>query len=174
MSVTISKADFKDYPYVEPNLMAAPRDGRVYAQLPADESITVLTNGQFVKYDYAAGKVDFAGKGPWVMVFNEEKLYRVDKQSRSDYAMTKEDSPHGVMVPRVFGISEGDIFTTNNLADGTYTVGDLVTPAADTGTLAVDASVTAPAAGTLVAQVVKETTMPDGRRPAVKLQVLSV
>lgn len=173
MAVTIAKADFKDYPYVEPNHLSAPRDGRVYAQLPADENITVLTNGQFVKYDYAAGKVDFTGKGPWMMVFNEEKLYDERKQSHADFAMTKENSLHGVMVPRVFGMVAGDIFTTNNLADGEYTLGDLVTPATKDGILAKAASSVTPAAGTLVCQVVKETTMPDGKRKAVKLQVLS-
>ena len=170
MAVTIAKADFKDYPYVEPNHLSAPRDGRVYAQLPAAEDIDVLTNGMFVKYDYANGEVNFTGKGPWMMVFNEEKLYDERKQSHADFAMTKEDAVHGVMVPRVFGMVAGDIFTTNNLADGSYTLGDLVAPSAD-GILA--ATEEEPAAGTLVCQVVKETTMPDAKRPGVKLQVLS-
>lgn len=171
MAVTIAKADLgtDKYPYVEPNHLSAPRDGRVYAQLPAAEDIEVLANGTFVKYDYANGEVNFTGEGPWMMVFNEEKLYDERKQSHSDFAMKKEDALHGVMVPRVFGMVPGDIFTTNNLADGEYSVGDKVTPGAD-GILAAGGTV---AAGSLVCVVVKETTMPDAKTPGVKLQVLS-
>lgn len=171
MAVTIAKADLgtDKYPYVEPNHLSAPRDGRVYAQLPAAEDIEVLTNGMFVKYDYANGEVNFTGEGPWMMVFNEEKLYDERKQSHADFAMKKEEQVRGVMVPRVFGMVPGDIFTTNNLADGEYSVGDKVTPGAD-GILAAGGTV---AAGSLVCVVVKETTMPDAKTPGVKLQVLS-
>ena len=168
MAVTIAKDSVKGYRQVEPNHLSAPRDGRVYAQLPADGSINVLEQGTFVKYDYAAGKVDFTGKGPWMMVFNEEKLYDERKQNHRDYAMTKEDALHGVMVPRVFGMVAGDVFTTNNLADGSYNKGDLLAPGADNGVLA--------AGGTegngLCVEVVQETTMPDGQ-PAVKVRVIS-
>ena len=169
MAITISAASILGYRQVEPNHLSAPRDGRVYAQLPAAEDIDVLEQGTFVKYDYAEGEVNFTGKGPWMMVYNEEKLYDERKQMHRDYAMTKEDAVHGVMVPRVFGMVAGDIFTTNNLADGSYTLGDLVAPGED-GILA--ATEEEPAAGTLVCQVAKEYTLPDGQ-PAVKLQVLS-
>jgi len=171
MAVTIAKAKLgaDKYPYVEPNHLSAPRDGRVYAQLPAANDIKILTNGTFVKYDYAHGEVNFTGEGPWMMVFNEEKLYDERKQSHADFAMKKDEQVRGVMVPRVFGMVPGDIFTTNNLADGSYSVGDKVTPGAD-GILAAGGTV---AAGTLVCAVVKETTMPDGKTPGVKLQVLS-
>ena len=63
------------YGQVEPNHLSAPRDGRVYAQLPAADDITILENGMFVKYDYAAGEVNFDGDGAWMLVYNEEKLY---------------------------------------------------------------------------------------------------
>ena len=43
------------YGQVEPNHLSAQRTGQIYAQLPADSSIEVLENGQFVKYDYANG-----------------------------------------------------------------------------------------------------------------------
>ena len=167
MAVSIAKANVKGYRQVEPNHLSAPRDGRVYAQLPAAEEIKVLEQGTFVKYDYATGEVNFTGKGPWMMVFNEEKLYDERKQMHRDYAMLKEEALHGVMVPRVFGMVAGDIFTTNNLADGSYNVGDLLAPGAD-GVLA--------AGGTegdgLCVEVVKETTMPD-MQPAVKVRVIS-
>ena len=106
MAVTIAKAKLgaDKYPYVEPNHLSAPRDGRVYAQLPAANDIKVLTNGTFVKYDYAHGEVNFTGEGPWMMVFNEEKLYDERKQSHADFAMKKDEQVRGVMVPRVFGM----------------------------------------------------------------------
>ena len=59
-TTTISRIGFGQ---VEPNHLSAQRTSQIYAQLPADDSIKILENGQFVKYDYAAGKVDFAGKG---------------------------------------------------------------------------------------------------------------
>lgn len=154
-----------NYAVVEPNHLSAPRSGGVYGQLPADESIEILEQGTFVKYDYAAGKVDFDGEGPWMMVFNEEKLYDERKQMHRDYAMKKSDFYDGIMTPRVFRMYAGDIYTTNNLAKGDYAVGDKVAPGAD-GILAAGEG-----DGSLVLKVVKEFTMPDGQ-PGVKLQVI--
>ena len=165
MSVTIKKDGFGQ---VEPNHLSAPRDGGVYAQLPADEEIEILENGMFVKYDYANDKCDFTGDGAWMLVFNEEKLYDERYQMHKHYAMQVKDFYDGKMYPRVFRISVGDIFTTNMFAEDTeLTKGDKVAPGAD-GILA--------AAGDdaegVVFQVVKETTMPDGQ-PAVKLQCIA-
>ena len=81
------------YGQVEPNHLSAQRTGQIYAQLPAAASIDVLENGQFVKYDYAAengGEVNFSGKGEWMLVFNEIKLYR-EHQMDCEYAMRKGD-----------------------------------------------------------------------------------
>ena len=61
---------------VEPNHLSAQRTGQIYAQLPAAPSIEVLEQGQFVKYDYKAGLVNFEGAGEWMLVYNETKLYR--------------------------------------------------------------------------------------------------
>ena len=72
MAITIER---DGYGQVEPNHLSAPRDGGVYAQLPAAEDIEVLENGMFVKYDYANGECNFTGDGAWMLVFNEEKLY---------------------------------------------------------------------------------------------------
>lgn len=168
MAISISADSILGYRQVEPNHLSAPRDGRVYAQLPAAEDMTVLEQGTFVKYDYAEGEVNFTGKGPWMMVFNEEKLYDERKQMHRDFALLKDEAVHGVMVPRVFGMVAGDIYTTNNLEDGSYTVGDLLKVNATTGRLTSGGT-----AGTaLCAQVVKETTMPDGQ-PAVKVQIIT-
>lgn len=101
------------YGQVEPNHLSAQRTGQIYAQLPCDEEIEILENGQFVKYDYPAGKVDLKGKGEWMLVFNEIKLYDDRKQMYRDFAMKKEECVNGEIVPRVFKTNIGDIYTTN-------------------------------------------------------------
>lgn len=101
------------YGQVEPNHLSAQRTGQIYAQLPCDESIEVLQNGQFVKYDYPEGKVDLKGKGEWMLVFNEIKLYDDRKQMYRDFAMKKDECVNGEIVPRVFKTNIGDIYTTN-------------------------------------------------------------
>lgn len=163
MSVTIARNTNGKYGVVEPNHISAPRSGKVYAQLPAADGIDVLENGMYVDYAYADGVVKFAANAKY-MVFNEEKLWDERKQSHADYAMKKEDYTEGSMVPRVFLMETGDIYTTNTLADGSYENGDKLDVAA-TGLLTKSES------GTF-AQVVAETTLPDGITPAVKIQVL--
>lgn len=101
------------YGQVEPNHLSAQRTGQIYAQLPCDEKIEILENGQFVKYDYPAGKVDLTGKGEWMLVFNEIKLYDDRKQMYRDFAMKKDECVNGEIVPRVFKTNIGDIYTTN-------------------------------------------------------------
>jgi len=162
MAITIKR---DGYGQVEPNHLSAPRDGRVYAQLPAAEGIDILENGMFVKYDYAAGEVNFDGDGAWMLVYNEEKLYDERHQMHKDWAQKVEDSYDGKIYPRVFGIVAGDIFTTNTFEEGTsLKVGDDVTPG-DDGFLAAGSD------GDVVFRVVKEWTLPDGQ-PAVKLQCI--
>lgn len=83
------------YGQVEPNLLAAQATKQIYAQAPADEAIDILQNGQFVKYDLAAGedgigRVNFDGKGEWMLVYNEIKLYRED-QADCEFAMIKDN-----------------------------------------------------------------------------------
>lgn len=60
-----SQASFVEWGYgqVEPNHLSAQRTSQVYAQLPADPDIDVLEQGQFVKYDYANGLVNFTEIG---------------------------------------------------------------------------------------------------------------
>ena len=150
MAITFKR---EGYGQVEPNHLSAPRDGRVYAQLPANEDIEILENGMFVKYDYAAGEVNFTGAGPWMLVYNEEKLYDERHQMHKDWAQKVEDSYDGKIYPRVFGIVAGDIFTTNMFADNTtLAVGNTVIPGSD-GIL------TAGSTGDLVFKVVKEYTL---------------
>ena len=77
------------YGQVEPNHLSAQRTAQIYAQLPAASDINVLEQGQFVKYDYANGLVNFTGKGEWMLVYNETKLYR-EEQLDCEFAMVKE------------------------------------------------------------------------------------
>lgn len=173
MALHVDRADTKiqltghdNFAVVEPNHLSAPRSGGVYGQLPADDSITMLEQGTFVKYDYAAGKINFTGEGPWMMVFNEEKLYDERKQMHRDYAMKKSDFYDGVMTPRVFRMYAGDIFTTNNVKADDYVLGDVLIPGTN-GVLEKGAK-----GEGLAVKVAKLTTMPDGQ-PGLKLQVIA-
>lgn len=87
-----SQASYVEYGYgqVEPNHLSAQRTAQVYAQLPAAANINVLEQGQFVKYDYARGLVNFEGAGEWMLVYNEIKLYR-EHQMDCEFAMIKDN-----------------------------------------------------------------------------------
>lgn len=172
---------------VEPNHLSAQRTAQIYAQLPANKNITVLENGQFVKYDLAHNEVNYTGKGEWMLVFNEVKLYDGWRETYKDFAMQEknytdgsDDITHdgygpfpGKMYPRVFKTNVGDIFTTNCLktanVDGKAVVemeelevGNILAPNAE-GYLAKVESATG-----MAWEVAKVTTMPDGQA-AVKI-----
>ena len=174
----LSQATFVKLGYgqIEANHRSARRNGKIYAQLPADKTIDVLENGQFVKYDYAKGVVNFEGEGPWMLVFNEPKVYE-NRQTNADFAMKREDyvayvynaandaMPEGaVMVPRVMNTDAGDIMTINLVDEETLTKGDKLAPNAK-GILDKASGATATEC---VWQVAKVYTMPD-EQPGVKL-----
>jgi hypothetical protein len=92
-----SQAKYVEYGFgqVEPNHLSAQKTAQVYAQLPANKDIEILEQGQFVKYDYAThtngiGEVNFTGKGEWMLVYNEIKLYR-EHQLDCEFAMLKDN-----------------------------------------------------------------------------------
>lgn len=95
-----SAASYVEYGYgqVEPNHLSAQRTAQVYAQLPAAASIEKLEQGQFVKYDYANGEVNFTGAGEWMLVYNEIKLYR-EHQLDCEFAMLKDNYQARVYSP---------------------------------------------------------------------------
>ena len=192
MAITMTR---KGYGQVEPNHLSGIVTGQIYAQLPAATTktvsngvttyggITQLEQGQFAKYDYAAGKVNFTGEGEFMLVYNEEKLYDERKQSHKDFVYKAADFTDGKMFPRLIRTYVGDIMTTNTIAvantSNTAPIGDtslkvndyltisntgFLTKVAGTG----NADATMPASG-MVWKVVKETTMPDGQ-PGVKIQ----
>lgn len=116
----------KGYAQVEPNHLSAQRTGQIYAQLPSDADI--LENGQFVKYDYAAGKVvtDAEGAGEWMLVFNEVKTY-YDYEPACNFAMKAENynariySPSGAATNEAAGLDYSGIANAGIALDGTAT-----------------------------------------------------
>lgn len=172
---TISR---KGFGQVEPNHLSAQRTSQVYAQLPAKSTMTVLENGQFVKYDYANNEVNLTGNGEYMLVFNEVKLYEdAWRETYKDYAMKAADFTDGKMYPRVLKTNIGDIYTTNCVGgavaskDGSYTgialvEKDLLKVDTATGYLVKTAAL---ADADMIWQVAKVYTMADGQ-PAVKIQ----
>ena len=167
---------------VEPNHLSAQKTGQIYAQLPAAAAITQLENGQFVKYNYAAGQVDVDANadGEYMMVFNEVHTYDERDRYYKDFAMLKSEYNHGIITPRVIKTNIGDIFTTNTLkvagskrtdvvmGDDTtdYLVGNLLQPNAQGFLEDVTGSATT---GIPTFKVVKVYTLADGQF-AVKVQ----
>lgn len=182
---------------LEPNHLSAQHTGQIYAQLPCADAITILENGQFAKYDYANGEVNFTGDGEFMLVMNEIKNYDDRYQGLKDFAYRKEDFTPGsatithegigpfpgYMYPRLLKTNKGDIFTTNtfgantsntaSVTGPTLTVGDFVKVGTDgyltTTTATTYADAVEEVAGQPLFKVVKEYTMPDGQ-PGVKLQ----
>lgn len=182
----------KGYGQVEPNHLSGIVTGQIYAQLPAKTTSTAiaqLEQGQFVKYDYATGEVNFTGDGEWMLVYNEEKLYDERYQSHKDFVYKTADFTDGKMYPRLIKTNVQDIYTTNTLeantsntaettgvsidlgyyleigATGFLTViknnGTPVTTLANAKTYATDAS--------MIWKIVKVYTMPDGQ-DGIKIQ----
>ena len=103
------------YGQVEPNQLSAQGNKQIYASLPLDPQVSVLQNGEFMYYDYAAGKVsadDSTGIAEPMLVFNEVKLYEPFwRTSYKDFAM----------------IRVGDNYVTSALATERYGDGSLTT-----------------------------------------------
>lgn len=152
------------YGQVEPNHLSAQRTGQIYAQLPAEDSIEVLENGQFVKYDYASGEVNFDGEGEFMLVLNEVKLYD-ERETYKDFAMKKANYVGGEIVPRVFKTNVGDVYTTN-MVDSEI---DMVAGTTELAPGTDGVLTTAGQDAEMIWKVVKVYTMADGQA-AVKLQ----
>lgn len=158
------------YGQVEPNHLSAQRTGQIHAQKVWEVTTdTELENGSFLKYD---GTID--GTGEWFLVYNEVKLYDKARQSYKDFALKVSEGLGGEIVPRLFKLNEGDIFTTNlvdhTTAHGASLVGKKFVP-----TVGVDSAIltekTTPADGEMVFEVLAATTMPDAQK-AVKVRYI--
>lgn len=189
----------RGYGQVEVNHVAFQRTGQIYAQLPAAADIELLENGQFAKYDYENKVVNFTGKGDWLMVFNEVKLYE-DRQQYEDFAMIKDHYEARVYSPLAqdtsdlavgnYGLNIPVFTAPGMMPEGTkmvprlvkINIGDLVTMnTINEETLAVGDVLKVGADGYLAKTgddngpqmlVVKVYTMADGQ-PAVKLQCIA-
>ena len=180
------------YGQVEPNHLSGIVTGQIYAQLPAHvkgtevgsaNSITQLEQGQFAKYDYAAGEVNFTGDGEFMLVYNEQKLYDERKQAHKDFIYKTEDFTDKKMYPRLIRTYVGDIMTTNtfeaNTSDTAETTGVAIAEGnylapGTTGFLEViksSGSAVSSLSGVtgMAWKVVKIYTMPDGQQ-GVKIQ----
>lgn len=178
MAITIDRTSntlvgHDNYGQVEPNHLSAQYSGEIYAQLPAANSIHTLEQGMFVKYDTKAGELNFTGNGPWMLVYNEEKLYDPRKQMHRDFALRDVDFDDKKIYSRVYRMHAGDIYTTNMVKKEALSVGDLMVVGAS-GVLekASDNVLANQVKNGLVLEVAKETTMPDGQA-AVKLRVVA-
>lgn len=154
----------------------------------------VIQNGMFLTYNPAGGIETNLKKGtldlPEVggspmtgLVMSEIKLYH-DSQSNKDFALStnkhtllsgvnqtpyrdvREDA-HNTVVPRMYFLEMGDVFTTNLVDVEAPTLGQILVPGA-AGILVAEA---AGATSAIRLQVVQNNTMPDGQR-AVKLAVI--
>ena len=183
----------KGYGQVEPNHLSGIVTGQIYAQLPAkantaasgqpSNAITQLEQGQFAKYDYAAGEVNFTGDGEFMLVYNEEKLYDERKQRHRDFVYKVDDFTDGKIYPRLIRTYVGDIITTNtfeaNTSDTAETTGVEISEGnylapGNTGFLEVIKSGNSAASSLsgvtgMAWKVVKIYTMPDGQQ-GVKIQ----
>lgn len=156
----MAKLNKKGYGQVEPNHLAGQKSGAIFAQLPADNSLDVVENGMFMKYDYAAGECNLDGNGEDMLVFSEVKLYD-PTHTNKDFALKKADSVDGKIYPRLMLTFPGDHFTTNlvDMTSGkgarkgkflTVVNGILTEQSADPGE-------------GMTWQVAMETTLPDGQ-----------
>ena len=161
----MAKLDKKGYGQVEPNHLAGQKSGAIYAQLPADNSLAVVENGMFMKYDYAAGKCSLDGEGEDMLVFSEVKLYD-PTHSYKDFALKKADSVDGKVYPRLMLTFPGDHFTTN-LVDMTSAKGSRKGKFLTVVNGILTEQSADPEEG-MTWQVAMETTLADGQ-PAVKV-----
>lgn len=75
---------------IEPNQLSAQVTAEVYASLPLKSDVMILQNGEFMKYDYPNKEVNTTGKGEWMLVYNEVKLYDMPyRHSYKDFAMIR-------------------------------------------------------------------------------------
>lgn len=180
----MAQIDRIGYGQVEPNHLSGIVTGQILAQLPVDtgDMGTTIENGRFAKYDYATGKVNTSGKGEWMLIYNEQKLYDERKQSLKDFAMVAKNyvpgrydmkdttsATGGEIYPRLISTVLGDIFTTNCFGKNTIGPDEKITGEA----LDVNDFVKVGSDGYLTKgaeedeaplfQVVKVYTMPDGQ-----------
>lgn len=190
----MAKFEKLGYGQVEPNRITGIKQGRVIADVAVEPATVeglggYIENGIFLAWNPGEGldgnlkkgqlelpKVDSAIIG---LVYTEVKLYS-QFTSNKDFALftkapdlhritqspyfDKTEAAHDTVIPRLIGLTVGDVFTTNNL-EGDPAVGTVLS-INDKGLL--DAAGTV---GKIQVKVTDKTTMPDGQA-AVKVVVI--
>lgn len=165
MALNISRANGK-HGQVEKVHTTFERTGKIYSNLPADASIDELENGMWLKYDEVAGRCNTTGLGDWLLVLNEVQLPEYDtpghRQYPSDFVMKKDNFFSNRIDVRLVDLELGDKIITDQVPDGSYSVGDLLEPVSSNGNPAVLTKIEGSAEGkTNVWVVVKEFTLSD-------------
>ena len=147
------------YAVVETNHVSAVRTGNMAAQYSTD--IEVLQNGMAVNVDHEKKKIVAPVDGePLYLHASEEQIYE-DHLGRDSFYIK------AGQYPRALKLEIGDIFETDAVVDGSYEVGQVVGPNA-AGLWTINAAATA---GSMVAQVIGEIYLPNGK-PGVKLAIV--
>lgn len=158
-----------EYGQLELNQVAFPRDGRIEAQcaLGADFSDTVpAENGMILVVDNVTRTVGFTkGEDDEIFALNYTTEHMYDDRDLG--SLRKFCLRPGSFYPRLGYLAVGDKFTTNTVAIASVDdieLGATLVPGTD--------GYWTPGTGkSVVAKVIKKTTMPDGQ-PALKLQVV--
>ncbi|KFZ25893.1 MAG: hypothetical protein KQ78_01849 [Candidatus Izimaplasma bacterium HR2] len=184
------------YGVLEMNRVASVDTKQVFSQLPLDATdfaSIACENGMVLVYDEVAGAIRLPTDAAGVIVeemylVGTHEFYYVDKEL-GEFAVTIETTAvkHSTIgfagaaraqytYPDLYRLTLGDTFTTNTLdmaaaAFGDISVGHYFT-ARDTGLLTYDGA-TAAAGSSLICQVIKIYTVPNGDE-AVKLKVTQV
>lgn len=123
MAITIPAKAAGKYAVVETNHVSAVRTGNMAAQYSTD--IEVLQNGMAVNVDHVTKRIVAPDADqPLYLHASEEQIYE-DHLGRDSFYIK------AGQYPRALKLEIGDIFETDAVVAGEYTVGDLVGPDAD-------------------------------------------
>ena len=171
---------------LELNQFAAPRDGRIEAQLPLGDDFKEVAaeNGMLLAVDNVNRVVKFPVAGeifPIALNYSTEHMYDERTKGLKNFNLKK-----GEFLPRLGYLAIGDKFTTNCLCadDAEFADIDAVKAAYEEGTMlyggvsemgAIKVSATKPAEGPVLMAIYGPGagSMPDGQF-AIKFQVMAV
>ena len=171
------------YAQVEPNRLSAQKTRQVFAQLPLADDVDMAENGMALVYDLTTGTVRFPKEAGEHAELHMSAINLPDDNSQldTDFVLVNNDEnpfqAKTTMYPRVYGLTVGDTFPTNAVmidhahVSAAVPQGTKFTSGKEGYWIPLDtATVTDPS---IVLQVVKDYTMPDGQR-GIKFTVASV
>lgn len=190
MADTLEKLEKIGYGQLELNQVAFPRDGRIEAQCALDPTVfseeVPAENGMILAINRVKRTVGFhdpdAKNEILALNYTAEHMY----DDRDLGSLRKFKLVPGTFYPRLGFLAVGDKFTTNTvklitawdeLTDEALEAGIFVIPGTDgyweesVESVTEGATVDPTEDATVVAQIIKKTTMPDGQK-AVKLQIV--